>query len=338
MARLIRALFAALALLAFSAPFAFGDAGASDYDRGGAPKVSSLAANGIFDSGGTVRASIDPNADDDWWWIGSTTYRFQLGATTAYATTTADGSLQPWLGKTNVSVPVSGLTPGTSYNYRAVATNAAGTSYGPNTTFKTTGKAPSSSTVSGSTVSGTAPEPELGHSVVAETTSGVVSVREQGSTDFHPLSDAESIPVNSTFDTSQGTVMLTAGAGGGESHTGAFHGGTFQVHQSPGGKGMTELVLRGGDFASCNPGPNARAASGHHLVLRKLWGKDHGGRFKTSGRGSVATVRGTEWYTADSCDGTLTRVTKGAVMVRERGTGRHELLHKGQSFFAHLNR
>jgi hypothetical protein len=329
MARWLRTLIAALALLAFCAPIAYAD---DDDDQGGPPKVSERSASSISDTAATLRARVDPNANDDWWWMGSTSYSFQFGPTTAYGVTAGNGSLQAWQDATTVSVPVSGLTPGTKYNYRAVATNVAGTTYGPNTTFKTSGKAPAAT--SNAPKPSVAPAPDLGHSIVAEATTGTVLVREQGATEFHPLGEVEEVPVNSTFDTTDGTVSIEASRGGDESNTGTFHGGTFQVRQSPDGKGITKIALRGGDFSAC--GTNGRATGSGHLVLRKLWGKDHGGRFKTTGRGSVATVRGTEWYTADRCDGTLTKVTKGAVMVRERGTGRSKLLHKGQSFLAHL--
>lgn len=329
---LTRVLVAALALLALCAPFANADD--NDYDHGGTPKVSNRSASSISNTAATLRASVDPNADDDWWWIGATTYRFQLGPTTTYGVTTASGTLQPWQGSTTVSMPVTGLTPGTTYNYRAVASNGAGTTNGPNTSFKTTGKAPAAADGSEPEAE---PQPELGHTVVAQVATGTVLVRERGSTEFHELGGAEAIPVNSTFDTSEGTVLLEASATGGESNAGEFHGGAFVVRQSPNGHGMTELALRGGDFSACELRAKSRAtASARKPVLRKLWGKDKGGRFKTSGRGSVATVRGTEWYTADRCDGTLTRVSEGAVMVRERGTGRSKLLHKGQSFLAHL--
>ena len=46
-------------------------------------------------------------------------------------------------------------------------------------------------------------------------------------------------------------------------------------------------------------------------VVRRLWGKDRHARFRTHGRDSVATVRGTEWVTTDRCDGTLTKVAHG---------------------------
>jgi hypothetical protein len=93
---------------------------------------------------------------------------------------------------------------------------------------------------------------------------------------------------------------------------------------------MTTIALRGGDFGSCGSDAKSRSVG---ALQRKLWAKDKGGKFKTSGKGSVATVRGTAWYTADTCQGTLTKVSRGAVMVRERGTGRSELVTRGESFF-----
>ena len=41
------------------------------------------------------------------------------------------------------------------------------------------------------------------------------------------------------------------------------------------------------------------------------------GEFRTKGKYSAATVRGTEWLTQDYCDGTLTQVKTGVVDVRD---------------------
>jgi hypothetical protein len=68
--------------------------------------------------------------------------------------------------------------------------------------------------------------------------------------------------------------------------------------------------------------------------VRKLWGRDRGGRFRTHGRHSEATVRGTRWLTVDRCDGTLTRVTKGAVSVRDLVRHRTVLVRAGHSYIA----
>jgi hypothetical protein len=355
MSRLIGVLSAVLATLALCAPLA----AAHSYDPGGAPKIDSRSAGAVGETGALLRADIDPNADDDWWRYDyfNTSYFFQIGPTSAYGVTTTTGSLASWQDKSTVAIPVAGLTPGTTYNFHAVASNGAGTTYGPNKTFKTLGTAPSSGSGNSGKESdsgkGTGKgkgkrkgkkgmpdvegEPELGHSVAAAVTTGSVSVRVQGSNEYRELSEGEMIPLDSTFDTTAGTMLLEAAGSDGKTYTGAFHGGQFTVHQSATGKGATTLKLRGGDFSACGSSRKGRAtASSAHPVLRKLWGKDHGGRFKTSSRGSVATVRGTEWLTADRCDGTLTRVTHGKVLVRERGTGRSKLLRKGEKFFAHF--
>ena len=67
--------------------------------------------------------------------------------------------------------------------------------------------------------------------------------------------------------------------------------------------------------------------------IRSLWGQDDHGRFQTRGSGSVATVRGTRWLTTDTCAGTTTTVTKGAVDVRSRRTGRTRRVTAGHSLF-----
>jgi ferric-dicitrate binding protein FerR (iron transport regulator) len=69
-------------------------------------------------------------------------------------------------------------------------------------------------------------------------------------------------------------------------------------------------------------------------VVRRLWGRDKGGRFRTHGHNSTATVRGTRWLTEDRCDGTLTKVTSGAVDVRPRhGRQRVRRVKAGHSVF-----
>src|SRR5215470_9842316 len=66
----------------------------------------------------------------------TTTVHFQYGRTTSYGSTTAN---QTKTGNTmqNVAANISGLTAGTTYHFRIVATNSAGTSYGSDKTFTT---------------------------------------------------------------------------------------------------------------------------------------------------------------------------------------------------------
>jgi hypothetical protein len=78
----------------------------------------------------------------------------------------------------------------------------------------------------------------------------------------------------------------------------------------------------------------AREAKGKRRVVRRLWGRDNHSRFRTHGRDSVATVRGTRWVTTDRCDGTLTRVTQGKVSVRDLRRKRSVLVSAGHAYLA----
>ena len=72
-------------------------------------------------------------------------------------------------------------------------------------------------------------------------------------------------------------------------------------------------------LAACpkKKGGKASAAQTKKAKKRKLWGNGKGS-FRTSGKYSAATVRGTQWLVEDSCAGTLTRVTVGVVAVKHR--------------------
>lgn len=62
---------------------------------------------------------------------------FQYGTSAAYGASTAHQSIAASLSPSPVSVSVSGLTPATTYHFRAVAENAGGTVYGADQTFTT---------------------------------------------------------------------------------------------------------------------------------------------------------------------------------------------------------
>ena len=131
--------------------------------------------------------------------------------------------------------------------------------------------------------------------------------------------------------------------------TATFRGAVFQVRQSAASGGLTDIFLRGGDFSACRTSGRLRtgqtlarrsvahAARRRHAV-RKLWGHDHHGRFRTHGRGAIATVRGTTWIVADHCDGTRTSVLSGSVSVRDKRRRRTVLVSAGHSYFAHTRR
>jgi hypothetical protein len=96
--------------------------------------------------------------------------------------------------------------------------------------------------------------------------------------------------------------------------------------------GLTQLALTG-SFGSCPRG--ARAA--RRRRSRRLFSSVHG-RFRTRGRYSSATVRGTKWLTKDTCAGTLTSVTQGTVVVRDFAKHKTVTLRKGQKYLARPRR
>ena len=159
-------------------------------------------------------------------------------------------------------------------------------------------------------------------------------VRLPGSTRAVALTDAASIPVGSILDARKGTVALSSALPGDNTQTGTFHGGLFEVRQPTGARGMTELVLRGPQPICTGGGAARAAAASARRPPRALWGRDDHGRFRTRGSNSVATVRGTAWYVEDRCDGTLTRVSKGSVSVRDLRRQRTVIVHAGKSYLA----
>lgn len=70
-----------------------------------------------------------------------TTYRFAYGTTTSYGLTTAPATLPAAPSPATASAAIGGLTANTTYHYRLLATNAAGTVAGADRTF-TTSSAP----------------------------------------------------------------------------------------------------------------------------------------------------------------------------------------------------
>jgi hypothetical protein len=177
---------------------------------------------------------------------------------------------------------------------------------------------------------------------VAEAHNGPVKIKPPGARRWRPLaaSDTE-IPVGAMVDARDGSIALTTAGAGGRLQSGNFGGGVFSVHQPRRARGRVDLRLRGGNFSKC-PRPRQRrarrssAAAGASRVrrVRRLWGRDRGGRFRTHGRHSHATVRGTRWLTEDRCQGTFTRVTHGAVVVRDTVRRRSVVVRAGRHYLA----
>ena len=181
--------------------------------------------------------------------------------------------------------------------------------------------------------------PVLGKAVVVRPLSGSVLVKTPGAADYRALDDGAHLPVGTMVDTREGRITLQSARNAhGNTQSGTFWGGVFQIRQRRRGRGMTDLFLRGGRFGACGQRAGASAlarTSGRRgRAVRRLWGRDKHSRFRTHGRDSVATVRGTEWVTTDRCDGTLTKVTEGQVLVRDLHRKRNVLLSAGSAYLA----
>ena len=72
-------------------------------------------------------------------------------------------------------------------------------------------------------------------------------------------------------------------------------------------------------------------------MLGKLWGNGKG-KFRTNGKYSSATVRGTIWLVQDRCEGTLTKVKRGTVAVRDFKRKKTVSVKAGHSYLARAQR
>jgi phosphodiesterase/alkaline phosphatase D-like protein len=66
-----------------------------------------------------------------------THYRFQFGRSKRYGRTSSGRTLAAGSKQVRVVIKITKLRPRTTYHYRVVATNATGTTYGKDMTFRT---------------------------------------------------------------------------------------------------------------------------------------------------------------------------------------------------------
>ncbi|HTX07587.1 MAG TPA: hypothetical protein VME22_03190 [Solirubrobacteraceae bacterium] len=230
---------------------------------------------------------------------------------------------------------------------RLVASNGAGTTYGPDQTFTTL-------------VDPAPPAPVLGKQVNVTPVSGLVLIKPPPGTSlggagdsaalskgtgFVPLTEARQIPTGSEIDALNGSLKMVSNTGQvGKTQTATLAGGVFKVTQARKGltKGMTDFNLIESAFqgapsyATCtakHKATDATVASLSSKTLQLLKVSGHG-KFKTTGRYASATVRGTIYTVADRCDGTLTHVIRDTVVVDDFIRHKTILLHAGQSYLA----
>lgn len=179
-------------------------------------------------------------------------------------------------------------------------------------------------------------KPAPGEIVGVKVMAGTVLVKEPGSNTFVKLTGPTEIPIGTQVDTTHGTLLLTAGLGGGRTNSSQFFDGVFTILQAKARNAFTTLRLEGGNFRVCKARVSALsldAVGRSKRPVRRLWGSGKG-RFTTRGRYSSATVRGTKWLVQDRCDGTLTRVRRGIVKVRDFRRRKNVTVRAGHSYLA----
>ena len=157
-----------------------------------APVVVTAAANNISASSAQLNGSVNPEGN-------STTYHFEYGTTTGYGTSTSSAGAGSGSGAVSVSATLSGLTTGTVYHFRLVATNAGGTTNGGDATF-TTGASQVSPPV-----------------VITAGATNVTSTGAQLNGTVNPEGNSTTYHFEYGRDTTYGTSTASTGAGSGSS-------------------------------------------------------------------------------------------------------------------------
>jgi streptogramin lyase len=303
-----------------------------------APGVSSETAAATGEQTATLDASVGANSQ-------ATSYQFEYGTTGEYGSQTPTTSAGDGATSVPVSAELTGLKAGTLYHFRLVATNSAGTSYGPDATFTTA--APvlklTSNVFEGPPKAGSsAAPPVLGKTALARPVSGIVLMRLPGAASFTRMGDGVDIPIGATVDATHGRLLVTTALDRlGHVQSASVWGGTFVLDQTSSGHGMTTFVDATGRPAACAAHLHHSAGRASAARARKkpkpsrtLWSSDDNGRYSTRGQNSVATVRGTYWGTIETCRGTVTIVRRGLVSVRSLHTHRTVLVRAGHSYLA----
>ena len=156
--------------------------------------VTTGSAGSITTTGATLVGSVNANNAD-------TTVTFEYGLTTSYGSTvTADESPATGMVDTSVSKAVTGLLPNTTYHFRAIGENTAGTTFGLDATFTTDKAPPSAATDAASGLSSSGAT--LNGTVNANNESTTVTFEYGTSVSYGSYATANQSPVTGTGDTS----------------------------------------------------------------------------------------------------------------------------------------
>ena len=179
--------------------------------------------------------------------------------------------------------------------------------------------------------------PKRRNSALVAPVTGTLQMSPAGIVRRVPLQDKVVLPLQSIVDTLAGSVKVTTAPATGRTEAATLEDGAFDITQSAGNLSVTQFALKGGDFSVCAAAGRKASASASRKsstkTVRTLWATGKG-NFRTKGRYAAATIRGTRWQTIDRCDGTLIKVNKGAVTVRDLVKKTTVVVKAGQQYLA----
>jgi hypothetical protein len=174
--------------------------------------------------------------------------------------------------------------------------------------------------------------PEQGSNLVVRRARGKVLISTPAG--FQTLGNgSKKVDLGTFVDATNGQVTITSASDThGSYQTGLFYGGRFKTRQRGSARPVTETYLTG-KIGPCPKKSTGASAAAKRKRSRHLWGDSHG-NFRTVGKSSSASTRGTKWLTKDTCAGTLTTVVRGKVLVRDFATNGRHTVTAGHSFLA----
>jgi len=139
------------------------------------------------------------------------------------------------------------------------------------------------------------------------------------------------VPMGTTVDVTNGHVLLvTQKKPSGELQSIELWAGAFVLQQKR-KRNITVLTLA--NSAADTVQSRAGAETAGRRKRHRLWGRGKC-RCRHRGRNSSGTSRGTWWLTAERPEGTLTKVKKGKVVVRDFKRRKKVLVKAGEKYLA----
>jgi hypothetical protein len=162
---------------------------------------------------------------------------------------------------------------------------------------------------------------------------------------FVPIKGVATVPIGSQIDSRRGQLDLKTASKFDKKgqrtglQQGRFGAGIFKIRQAArkragatSAKPSTDLVLQTppGLSRACAPGSKVRPIKG---IVRTLAATAKGS-FRAIGGASTVTASDGTWIVSDRCDGTMTEVGRGKVVVRDSKLKKNVTVRAGQGYLA----